>query len=146
MDSIIWLAAAAVLAIIEALTLGLSTIWFAGGAVIAAIAAILGASTIAQIFIFLGVSAVLVIFTRPVAQRKLKIGKEKTNVETAVGQTCLVTEDILPYHVGQVKLGGQVWSAVGHLESEKIEAGVTVKVLNVEGVKLIVERAQTARA
>ena len=139
MYSIIWLVAAVVLAVIEALTLGLSTIWFAGGAVVAAIFAYFGVSVITQIFVFLIVSGVLVIFTRPVAQKKLKVGKEKTNVDTAVGQTCVVMEEIRPYNVGQVKLGGQIWSAVGSVESERIKAGETVKVLRVEGVKLIVE-------
>lgn len=146
MFSIIWLAAAAVLAGIEALTMGLSTIWFAGGAVVAAIFAYFGVSVIAQILIFLIVSGVLVIFTRPVAQKKLKVGKEKTNVDTVVGQTCLVMEDIRPYNVGQVKLGGQIWSAIGSAESEGIKAGETVKVLRVEGVKLIVEPISASAA
>ena len=139
MDSMIWIAAAVVLAIIEGLTMGLSTIWFAAGAVVAAIFAYFGVSLTVQIFIFLIVSAILVIFTRPIVQKKLKVGKEKTNVETVVGQTCVVMADIHPYSVGQVKLGGQIWSAVGNGENQEIKAGEMAKVLGVEGVKLIVE-------
>lgn len=139
MNCFVWLGIAVVLAVIEAFTMGLSTIWFAGGAVVAAVAAFFGASELIQILIFLLVSGVLVIFTRPIAQKKLRVGKEKTNVDMVIGKTAVVTEEITPYQTGQVKLGGQEWTAMAEDEGV-IQKGELVAVCAVEGVKLIVKK------
>lgn len=142
MESILWLVAAVIFVLIEAMTLGLSTIWFAGGAVIAAIAALFNVSIITQIVIFLIVSIVLLIFTRPIALKKLKVGKEKTNVDDIVDQNGVVEDVIRPYEVGQVKVKGLLWSAVSNQEGQLLEKGERVKVIRVEGVKLIVEKVE----
>ena len=139
--AVLWLIAAAVLAIIEALTMGLSTIWFAGGAVAAASAAMAGCSFIVQFIIFLVVSILLLYFTRPLVKDKLKVGTTKTNADALVGKTAVVTSDITAIEPGQVKAGGMEWSAVSE-NAEPIEAGCAVIIKGIEGVKLIVSRSE----
>lgn len=136
--AIMWLIIAAVLGIIEALTLGLTTIWFAGGAIAATIAAVAGLGLLPQIVIFLVVSFVLLIFTRPFAQKRMRVGTEKTNVEALTGKEALVTETIKPFTAGQAKVDGLIWTAIGKDSKISIENGTTVKIDAVEGVKLVV--------
>lgn len=136
--AVIWLVIAALCAIIEAITMGLTTIWFAGGAVISAIAAMIGLSVPVQVGLCLVVSILLIYFTRPIAVKKLKVGKEKTNVDALAGREALVTETIQPFSTGQAKVDGLVWSAVAEDEHSTIESGSVVKIEKVEGVKLIV--------
>ncbi len=139
--AIIWLAIAAVCGIVEALTMGLTTIWFAGGAVAASIAAMAGFFVGIQVAVFLVVSILLIYFTRPFVKRKLKVGSEKTNVNALVGKEALVIKKIEPLHVGQAKVDGLVWSAAAKEEHVTIESGTTVRIDGVEGVKLIVTPA-----
>ena len=94
MYSIFWFAAFGVLLLIEILTLGLTTIWFAIGALAAMILAIIGFSLPVQIIGFLVVSVVLLWFTRPVATRYLNSKTTKTNAESLVGKKARVTENI----------------------------------------------------
>ncbi|MCG8540888.1 MAG: NfeD family protein [Clostridia bacterium] len=127
-----------VFAVIEAFTLGIATIWFAIGALFAMLAAMIGVGLIGQIFIFLIASSVLIYFTRPLAKKYLKIGNTKTNVNSIVGLVGLVTKKIEPFNTGQVKVSGQIWTAKSY-NNKEIEEGEEVKVIKVEGVKLIVE-------
>ena len=136
----IWVALAVIFLIIEAITWGLTTIWFAGGAIVAAISSALGAPPLAQLIIFLVVSIVLIYSTKS-WREKLKIGKEKTNVNAIIGQTGFVMEEITPAAFGQVKIGGIMWTAASSDSTATIEAGVEVVVMEVEGVKLIVTPA-----
>ncbi len=138
--AVLWLIAAAVLAIIEALTMGLSTIWFAGGAVAAAIAAMANCPFLVQFIIFLVVSILLLYFTRPLVKDKLKVGTTKTNADALVGKTAVVTSDITATEPGQVKVSGMEWSAVSE-NAEHIGAGTAVIIKGIEGVKLIVSRS-----
>ena len=139
--AVIWLIVAAVLAIIEALTMGLSTIWFAGGAVAAAIAAMADCPFIVRFIIFLAVSILLLYFTRPLVKDKLKVGTTKTNADALVGKTALVTSDITAMAPGQAKINGMEWSAVSEDAELPIEAGTAVIIKGIEGVKLIVSRS-----
>lgn len=86
MDAILWLAAVVVLLVIEIATLGLTTIWFAGGALIAGIAAVAGAGRVVQFVLFLIVSLILLIFTRPIAMRYLNTNRTRTNAESLIWQ------------------------------------------------------------
>ena len=133
----IWFVVGGILAIIEAVTLGLICIWFAGGAVGAAIAAMLGASPLVQIIVFLAVSAVLVAVTRPIAKKRFNNKTEKTNVDALIGQTGVVEEKITPESTGQVKADGKVWRAV--CESGEIEKGAVVVIKSIKGVTIMVE-------
>lgn len=136
--AVIWLIIAAVCGIIEALTMGLTTIWFTGGAIMAAVTAMAGLSLAVQIIVFLVVSIVLIYFTKPLAKKKLKVGSEKTNVDALVGRQALVTETIEPFCTGQAKVDGLVWSAVSKETQSTIKSGTTVIINGIEGVKLIV--------
>jgi len=133
----LWIIAAVILIIIEALTLGLNTIWFAGGALVAAFSTLFTDSIYIQIVIFVVVSIVLLYSTKPL-KGKLKIGNEKTNAEALVGTTGFVVETITPQAFGQVKVSGQPWTAMSANPNETIEAGEEVTIAGIEGVKLIV--------
>ena len=135
---VIWLAVAPVMLVIEALTVGLATIWFAAGALVALLAALLDFSIAVQIVLFLAVSICLLVFTRKIFVEKLKAGSEKTNVDALVGEKGVVISPIHPYEVGQVKVGGQVWSAVGKNPDETFAVDQLVKINAIEGVKLVV--------
>jgi membrane protein implicated in regulation of membrane protease activity len=82
----------------------------------------------------------LIYYTKPIAKNYLRIGSEKTNVEAVVGMVGPVTKRIEQYATGQVKINGQIWSALSE-NGEPIEVGIKVKVVAVEGVKLIVQKA-----
>ena len=135
----VWLAVAIVFIIIEAMTVGLTTIWFAAGALIAMLLALFKVGSMPQVIVFLVVSLVLLGTTRKVFVNKLKTGSQKTNVDALVGEEAVVLEDITPHNTGIVKCKGQEWSAMAADKNEIIEKGVTVKVKAIEGVKLIVK-------
>ncbi len=138
--AVYWLVALIVFLVIEAATLGLATIWFAGGALIALIAAMCGAGVGIQMASFLVVSLVLLIFTRPLAVRFLSKDTLKTNVDRVVGMEGVVTEEISNLAgTGKVSLGGNIWTARTENEGGTIPADAVVEVLRVEGVKLIVK-------
>lgn len=135
-----WLIALVVFLVIEAATFGLATIWFAGGALVALIAAMCGAGIVIQIVLFLVVSLVLLFFTRPLAVRFLNKDTLKTNVDRVVGMEGVVTEEISNLAgTGKVSLGGNVWTARTENEGGTIPVDAVVTVLRVEGVKLIVK-------
>ena len=135
--AVIWLALAVIFLIIEAITVGLATIWFAAGAFAAFVLSLLNVLVLAQVVIFLAVSCCLLVFTRKIFVEKLRTGSESTNVDALIGETGIVTEEIRPLTVGQVKINGQIWSALGK-DDETIEKDRLVKVIAIEGVKLIV--------
>ena len=135
-----WLIALVVFLVIEAATLGLATIWFAGGALVALIAAMCGAGLGIQFASFLVVSLVLLIFTRPFAVRFLSKDTLKTNVNRVIGMEGVVTEEISNLAgTGKVSLGGNIWTARTENEGGTIPVDAVVAVLRVEGVKLIVK-------
>lgn len=135
-----WLIALVVFLVIEAATLGLATIWFAGGALVALIAAMCGAGLGIQVASFLVVSLVLLIFTRPFAVRFLSKDTLKTNVDRVIGMEGIVTEEISNLAgTGKVSLGGNIWTARTENEGGTIPVDAVVAVLRVEGVKLIVK-------
>ena len=136
---IIWLALTAVLLIIEIATLGLTTIWFAGGAVAGFIASMLGANVVIQAVVFFVVSIVLLIFTRPFAVRYINSNKTKTNIDGLIGQEALVLEEINNIReTGCARLEGKEWTARS-VDDTVIPADTVVIVERIEGVKLIVK-------
>ena len=137
MYAVYWLIASAVFLLIEILTLGLTSIWFAGGAVVAAITALFGVPFLVQMLLFIVVTCLLFALTRPVAKRYLNNRVQKTNTDALIGQTALVKETI---NKGYVQLNGQDWTARSAEAGEIIPAGCEVVVKEIQGVKLIVER------
>lgn len=140
MWSIIWLAVFVVLIVFEAVTTGLFTIWFAGGALIALLVSLFLDMWVVQMVVFLIVSFLLLYFMRPVAMRKFNAKRLKTNVEDIAGREAKVTEFIDNLNAsGTAILNGLEWSARSVEDSVTIPAGERVLVREVRGVKLIVE-------
>jgi membrane protein implicated in regulation of membrane protease activity len=88
--------------------------------------------------VFLGMAIALLVFTRPIAIKKFKVGREKTNVDSLIGQRALVTKAISEFEKGEIKLNGQFWSA--HAENNSaITEGSKCVILRIEGVQAIVK-------
>lgn len=125
--------------LIEILTLGLTSIWFAGGAVLAAVTAFVGGPLLLQLAVFIAVSCLLFFFTRPLAQKYLNSSVEKTNVEALIGQHGIVRETIDNFQgKGKVYVNGMDWSAKS-LHDEEIPEGTEIVIHKIQGVKLIVD-------
>ena len=143
MEAIVWLAVAIVLLVVEIITLGLTTIWFAGGALVACVAAALQADFLVQMILFLVVSVMLLFFTRPVAVRYMNKNRTKTNAESLMGKEAVVLQEINNLKAsGQVQLNGIEWTARAENMEDVIEKGAIVYVKKIEGVKLIVTRKE----
>ena len=110
---VIWLIILVVLVVIEIFTLGLTTIWFAGGALVAIAVAALGGPVWLQVLTAVIVSAVLLFFTRPVAVKYFNRDRERTNAESLVGRQAIVTGEINNLQgIGQVAVNGMEWTAM----------------------------------
>lgn len=143
MQALYWLIGLAVLLVIEILTLGLTTIWFAGGALVAFIATLIGAPLWLQLLLFVTVSFVLLIFTRPVAMKKLNKNRVKTNYEGLIGKVVKVTEKVDNENLtGVAVVNGQEWSARSSEDGVTFLPGTKVQIVNIEGVRLIVKEYQ----
>lgn len=135
-----WLIVLVVLVVIELLTMGLTTIWFAGGALIATIAAIFDTPLFVQIVLFLLVSAALLFFTRPLAVKYFNKDRVRTNAESLVGRQAIVISEIDNLQgIGQVNVGGMEWSARTRIDGVRLPVGTVTTILGINGVKLIVE-------
>jgi len=141
-ENYLWLIIAVLLAVVEGATLSLTTIWFALGALAAWIAQMFNFSWSIQIGVFVLVSGLMLIFTRPLVKKYLKIGKVKTNAEELIGKEAIVTEEINNINAqGKIKVKGQIWTARSN-NNNKIKKDTIVEVLRIEGVKLIVKKSQ----
>lgn len=136
---IMWLVLLIVFAASEAVTVGLTSIWFAAGALFALIAALLGGPLWVQITLFLAVSLLCLAAVRPLAKNHLNDKVEPTNADRVIGAQAQVTEDIDNVHgKGAVVVRGMTWSARSQ-DGGPISAGTMVRVLRIEGVKVFVE-------
>lgn len=144
---IFWMVILILCIVIEVLTLGLTTIWFAAGALVAIFAALLYAPIFVQVILFLLVSLTLLFFTRPIAVKYFNRDRVKTNVESMVGRQAIVTGEIDNVQAtGQVTVSGQEWSARSWDDKVRIPAGAVVVVVAISGVKLIVRTEQRIEA
>ncbi|MDE7476973.1 MAG: NfeD family protein [Lachnospiraceae bacterium] len=139
-NTMIWLAAMIILIIIEIVTVGLTTIWFAIGALVAIIVSLFGGGTILQLTIFLLISLSMLIFTRPLAVRYINNTRTRTNYEGIIGKVVRITQDV-DNIAGQgcAVVNGQEWTVRTADTKSKIAAGSLVKIVDIKGVKLIVE-------
>lgn len=143
MQTIYWLAIFVILLIIEIVTMGLTTIWFAGGALAAMAAGLIGFGTGIQILVFLVVSVLLLALTRPIAVKYFNQERQKTNAESLIGQQALVLEDIDTLQAaGLVEVRGQEWSAKTDEPNGKIAKNKVVVIEGIQGVKLIVREKE----
>ncbi|HJB86224.1 NfeD family protein [Mordavella massiliensis] len=140
MQTSYWLILFVILLIIEILTMGLTTIWFAGGALAAFLAGMLGLGLPVQIGIFLVVSILLFVLTRPIALKYFNQKRQATNAESLVGQSGVVVEDIDTLHAtGMVEVRGQDWSAKTKEPDGRIAKDTVVTIEEIQGVHLIVK-------
>jgi membrane protein implicated in regulation of membrane protease activity len=129
-----------VLALIETFTLSIITIWFSIGAIFAMFVSLLGAQFWNQFTVFLLTSAVMLVFTRPVAKKYINQKVKKTNLDLIIGQTAEVLETINnAKEEGLVKVAGKEWSAK-NIEEDEIAVGTLVEVIEIRGVRLFVKR------
>ena len=135
----IWLGLVILFALIEVLTFNLTTIWFALSALIMVFLSLLPIPVAAQILIFLGFSAVFLFLTRPLVLKKFKIGRVKTNVDSMIGKHALVTRPIREFESGEVKVGGQYWTARTE-DGAEIAKGIKCEIMRIEGVHAIVRK------
>lgn len=139
----IWLMVLVFFIVIELATMGLTTIWFAGGALIALLLAAFNASFYLQFGVFLIVSIALLVVTRPLALKYFNKSVEKTNAEGLIGKQAIVVTRIHNIkEEGQVMLGGMEWSARAYEEDRIIPSGSIVEVKEIRGVKLIVSEVE----
>ena len=138
METMGWLIIFIVLIVIELLTMGLTTIWFAGGALAALLMSVLGFGMPVQVVVFIIVSVLLLVLTRPIAVKYFNQNRQKTNVESLIGQQALEDVDTL-HAAGQVKVNGQIWSAKTEETSGFIAKDTVVMIRGIQGVKLIVK-------
>lgn len=138
--TIFWLVVLIACIAIEAMTMGLTTVWFAGGALVAVFVAVLNGPVALQVVLFVLVSLLMLFFTRPVAVKYFNKDRVKTNAESLVGKSAVVTADIDNIQgVGQAVVGGQEWSARSIDDGMRISAGTVVEIVAINGVKLLVK-------
>ena len=141
--TILWIVIAIICGIIEGVTFGLTTIWFAGGAVVAALMAACGFPIVVQIVVFVIVSFALLYFTRPVVQRAFNNNRVKTNAEGIIGKNAYVTEDVDNMRAtGQIKIDGLEWTARTAKDGIIIKKDTLVTITAIDGVKAIVEEVK----
>ena len=135
----IWLGLVITLTLIEVLTTNLVTIWYIASAIISLVLSLFIDSYLIQFAVFVIIGTVLLFTTRDYLVKLLVKKKEKTNLDRVVGMMGIVTEEITKKNSGEVKVDGKRWTAIS---DKKIKVDSTVKVLEIDGVKLKVEEVE----
>ena len=142
--TVIWLSLFVLFLVIEIITMGLTTIWFAGGALVAFLVAVLGLGL--GVIIFAIVSLALLAVTRPLAMKYFNQERQKTGAELLIGQKALVIEEIDTLSSkGRVEVRGQEWAAKTDAPEGKIPKNAIVVVEGIQGVKLIVRNGEETK-
>ncbi len=141
-----WLILFIVLLVIEIFTMGFTTIWFAGGALAALLMAVIGFGLLVQAVVFLAVSVILLVMTRPIAVKYFNTERQKTNAESLIGLQAVVLQDVDTLHAsGLVEVNGQEWSAKTDEADGYIPKDSVVSIEGIQGVKLIVKAKEVKR-
>ena len=136
---LVWLVIAGVLFVGEILTAGFLLLWFAIAAVVAMLVSFLTTNLFIQILVFLVISILLLIFTRPLLSKYTKSDNTVTNSNAIIGKTALVTEEIsLLNSTGQINVDGEIWSAKTMDPNLTIPKGSQVEIIGIDGVKACV--------
>ena len=139
--SLFWLIALILFGVLEAVTVGLTSIWFAVGALAALVACAADAPMLVQVVVFLGVSFLTLLLVRPMAQKNVNDRHVATNADRVIGREAVVIQKIDNLEgQGQVSVSGAVWTARSQ-EEQVIPVGERVRVLRIEGVKVYVTPA-----
>lgn len=134
-----WVAVTILCIVIETFTLSLTTIWFAIGAFVMVFLAFTPLPFAAQLSIFVALSLILLIFTRPLLKKKLNQKKIATNYERTIGQIAVVTRKITALEKGTVKLNGMEWTATVR-DDIVLEEGTKCIIEKIEGVTAFVKQ------
>ncbi len=136
----VWLAFVILFVVAECATVGLVSVWFAGGSLVAMLLAMAGAGIGVQMLAFIVVSAGLLLATRPIVKKYINNKKDKTNYKSVIGEVAKVTETIDNYNqTGAAFADGKEWTARSTRDTVVMEKDTLVKVIAIEGVKLMVE-------
>lgn len=139
----IWLIAAGIFFIGEIITVGFLIFWLGIGSLLAMLVSLITDSVLIQIATFVISSTILILFTKPLAKRITKSDNVVTNSFSLINKTGIVLSEINNLEsMGQVKVNGEIWSAKSE-DNSTIEEGTRIKVLKIDGVKLIVEPVKT---
>lgn len=138
----VWLISFLLLLFIEVITINLVTIWFALGSLAALITTILTDNVNIQVIVFIVVSAVSLIITKPLVAKLRKRKITPTNLDRVIGKEGVVIKEISKNFYGEVKVGGSVWTATS---TKNIKKDSQVKVLKIDGVKLVVEKIEEGK-
>ncbi len=140
----IWLVVLILCVVIEAASMGLTTIWFALGALVALIVSMFTDVVPFQILAFLVVSLVSLIFVRDLAMAKLNRTRSSTNVDSMIGEKAVVTTEINNIlNTGSVNFKGMEWTARNVSVDGVIQTGQIVRIRAIEGVKVIVDEVES---
>ncbi|MBR7060796.1 MAG: NfeD family protein [Eubacterium sp.] len=137
--NIVWAIAIVVFGVLEGMTAQLVSIWFVLGSIAALIASICSASLGVQVIIFVAVTIITLVATRPIVKKKINFKAQKTNADRCIGEDAVVCEEINNLEAkGQVKVDGKIWSARSS-DGSIIPMDTIVTVEKIDGVKLIVK-------
>lgn len=144
MEAIIWIVLTIIFAALEIATVGLTSIWFAGGALAALLCYALGLDIVWQVIIFIAVSLVLLVFTRPWALKYFKPHLVRTNYEEALEKTVCITETVdNRKSTGTAVFNGQEWTARSYVDGKVLEAGTIAKVKEIRGVTMYLVESES---
>jgi membrane protein implicated in regulation of membrane protease activity len=137
----VWLILIIAFIIGELVSVGLTSIWFAAGALIALFAAIIGAPFGVQVLLFIVVSVICLYATRPLAKRFINRNVQSTNADSLIGQEIRITERVSNIdQTGTAVVNGQEWTVRAADDREILEKGDLARIISISGVKLIVKK------
>lgn len=138
---VFWLIAAGVFFIIEMATIGFLVFWLGIGALLAMVTSFITDSILIQVVVFVVTSTILLIFTRPLVNKFIKVPKETvTNAYSIIGKKAIVVKEINNIEGdGQIKVDGEVWSAKSNTD-ETISKDTEVEIVEIDGVKAVVKK------
>ncbi len=137
----VWTLILVVSIIVEVITIDLVSVWFSVGAVVALLSNLVGLNQTGQIIIFVIVSIICIIISRPLVKKYLRGNIVRTNLDRVIGKHCLVTETITADQKGEVKVMGKLWSATS-FNNEVITVGEYAEVLSIEGAHVVVKKIE----
>lgn len=141
--SVFWLILMVLCIVFEIATVGLVSIWFAGGALVACFLAMFNVHVIIQVIVFVVVSLLLLVVTKPMAKKWINRDRVKTNYEGIIGKVVRVTERVDNINeTGTALINGQEWTARSKSDNITLEQGEVAQVVNISGVKLILKKYQ----
>lgn len=136
---ILWLVIVIMLTFLEVITINLVSVWFIASALVSLFLSFFIEEFYIQFGVFVILGLILMVITRPVLIKKFHKNDVKTNLDRVIGMEGTVTEEITKLKIGEVKVDGKTWSAIS---DKKIEAGTTIIVESIDGVKLVVRKGE----